>query len=440
MGAINFIVIPFYLLFFYFLAFVLRPFFTNPSTKKYFIPALTVKFFGALMLGLIYQFYYGGGDTIGFYFNGGSVIWDAFLDSPALAIKLMFANGTYEGPTYIYASKILAYHDLPTYFIVRLSGLFSLFTFNSYYGNALFFAVLSFSGCWALYYTFSRLYPSLIKQTAIIVFFIPSIIFWGSGILKDSITFSAVGWFFYGFIHLFIFNRVKFSNIIILIISTIILVHVKIYIALCLIPSMIVIVVLERKNRIRNNLLKSLVAPFAIVTSIVGSFLVLTYLGEINPNYSFSQFSQKSEISAKWLLYVSQQQGGAYYSLGDDDDFSQTGMIKKFVPAILTTLYRPLLWEVRNPVMLMSAIENFCIFLFTILVFYKKGILSTIKESFKNPFVLGFLIFTLLFAFAIGVSTYNFGSLVRYKIPMIPFFLMALLILLKGSSHKSTYG
>jgi len=39
------------------------------------------------------------------------------------------------------------------------------------------------------------------------------------------------------------------------------------------------------------------------------------------------------------------------------------------------------------------------------------------------------LIFTLIFAFAVGISTSNFGSLVRYKIPCLPFYTAFLIIL-----------
>jgi hypothetical protein len=39
------------------------------------------------------------------------------------------------------------------------------------------------------------------------------------------------------------------------------------------------------------------------------------------------------------------------------------------------------------------------------------------------------LVFSIVFAFAIGISTFNFGSLVRYKIPIYPFFLSMLFVL-----------
>ncbi|HRA12632.1 MAG TPA: hypothetical protein PKX31_13225, partial [Chitinophagaceae bacterium] len=39
------------------------------------------------------------------------------------------------------------------------------------------------------------------------------------------------------------------------------------------------------------------------------------------------------------------------------------------------------------------------------------------------------LVFTLIFAFAVGISSYNFGTLSRYKIPCLPFYAVALIVI-----------
>ena len=51
------------------------------------------------------------------------------------------------------------------------------------------------------------------------------------------------------------------------------------------------------------------------------------------------------------------------------------------------------------------------------------------KLILTNPEVQFCLIFSLLFAFSVGFTSYNFGSLVRYKIPFMPFYYIALFIL-----------
>jgi hypothetical protein len=51
-------------------------------------------------------------------------------------------------------------------------------------------------------------------------------------------------------------------------------------------------------------------------------------------------------------------------------------------------------------------------------------------QYFKSPEVVFCLIFSLVFAFGVGISTYNFGSLARYKIPLFPYYFTALAVIL----------
>ena len=51
----------------------------------------------------------------------------------------------------------------------------------------------------------------------------------------------------------------------------------------------------------------------------------------------------------------------------------------------------------------------------------------------KDPNLMFFLIFSLIFAFAVGITSYNFGALSRYKIPCLPFYGAFLMILLNQS-------
>lgn len=436
MGSINFISVPLYFFLILGIAYLIKPSLTNSETKKYFIPALLVKFIGALSLGLIYQFYYGGGDTIAAYHGGATQIWNAFLDSPIIAIKLLFAGAEFDSSTFNYSSKIIAYGDLPTYFIVRVAGLFSIFTLNSYYANALLFATVSFTGTWAMFNTFYGLYPNLKNKIAIIVLFVPSTVFWGSGILKDTITFAAVGWFIYAGTKIFISHKSSLWNVFLVVISCLIIIHIKIYIALCLFPSFIVWFFLSRSEKVKNKSLKLVSVPILLAIGGLTAFFIVNYLGSINRLYSIDQFANRAKVTSEWLAYVSIQQGGSYYSLGNDNDFTNLGMVKKFIPAVWTTFFRPYLWEAKNPIMLLSALESFSIFIITIYVFLKNGLLRTVGNIFRQPIVFAFLLYSILFAFAIGVSTYNFGTLVRYKIPMLPFFLMTLLLLHKTESNK----
>jgi hypothetical protein len=47
----------------------------------------------------------------------------------------------------------------------------------------------------------------------------------------------------------------------------------------------------------------------------------------------------------------------------------------------------------------------------------------------KDPNLSFSLAFSIIFAFAVGISSYNFGALSRYKIPCLPFYAASLIIL-----------
>ena len=93
MGMKDLIVTPIVLAIVYIALFLLRPYFTDKNTSRYFIPAATLKIIGAIAVGVIYQFYYGGGgDTFTYHTHGSAYIYEAFWDSHTKAFKLLTAN------------------------------------------------------------------------------------------------------------------------------------------------------------------------------------------------------------------------------------------------------------------------------------------------------------------------------------------------------------
>ena len=78
--------------------------------------------------------------------------------------------------------------------------------------------------------------------------------------------------------------------------------------------------------------------------------------------------------------------------------------------------------------MIMLALESLIFLLIVIVVIYKNR-LRLIQHFLNDPFLIFALIFTLGFAFAVGISTWNFGTLVRYKLPLMPIFGSMLAIL-----------
>lgn len=429
MEAKDLLVTPIVIVLVYLVAYGVRPLATDDINRKYFIPALTLKICGGIALGLVYQFYYGGGDTFTYFNLGSKHIWEAFLDSPGKGLMLIFGKNEYFPDTFSYASKIYTYRDSASYFIVRIAGFFDILTFHTYSATAVLFSVLSFTGIWAMFLAFYKLYPALHKYLAIATFFIPSLFFWGSGILKDPITISALGWVTYCTYKIFFEKKSILIYVFILLISFYVLYSIKIYIILCFVPAALFWVFYGQISKIRNIVLRAMIAPLMLIFAATAGYYALIKIGEDSPRYNVENMLNTAEVTAEWIHYVSVKEGGSAYTLGDFD-YSPMGVVRKFPLAVWVTLFRPYLWEVRNPVMLLAALESLAMLLFTIYVVYKCGFGKMLRLIPQKPVLLFCFVFAIAFSFAVGISTYNFGSLVRYKIPMMPFYLYGLFIAL----------
>jgi hypothetical protein len=111
------------------------------------------------------------------------------------------------------------------------------------------------------------------------------------------------------------------------------------------------------------------------------------------------------------------------------------GVVKVVPEGLLNCFIRPLPWNAKSPLYYPAIIENIIVFMLLmgiILAFYFKEIY--IKEDAKNLLWFCF-IFTLLLFVIIGVTTPVSGALVRYKVPALPFLVLACLYLLQNSKN-----
>ena len=434
MGIQDLIITPIWFFLLLIGAILIRPLVTNSQTKKYFLPGLLVKFFGAICLGLVFQFYYGGGDTFTFHTQGSRWIWQAFMDNPIVGIQIFLSEA---GEGYLqffkYVSKIWMYRDQTSLFVIKVAAFFDIFTFATYSSTALFFASFAFSGQWALYMILQKLNPDQTKQLAIACLFIPSVIFWGSGILKDSITLSALCWMTFGILSI---QRGKFRlfDILIIIFMGWIIYSIKIYILLSYLVAVSIFLYLRYFSFLRNNLLKLILTPILFVFFIGGGWFTMQKIAESDSRYALDKIAQTAMITAYDIRYGWGARNGenSGYTLGELD-----GTVGSFIAlspkGVIVTLFRPFPWESRNLLMALASIESFAILLITCYVIIRTK-RKQLWSNLKTPIVTFFLVFSLIFAFAVGVSTYNFGTLMRYKIPVIPFYVCTLIFLNKKSN------
>ena len=427
---LDYVLLPFVLGFVYFIAFRTRDkkYPQGHPWRKYYVAGLSVKLFGAVFNGMLHYYYYGGGDTFNFFFHSGiinSSIDDSFLKWLNLLFRLPAADSV---DYYKYISQMYWYNDPSSYTVGAIAAVLSLFTFTTYLPTAVLFAFISYSGMWAMFRTFAKLYPHLTKQMSIAILFIPTTILWGSGIYKDTICMFGLGWLTHGVFRFLVDKDFSLKNIFLAVISFLLIAVVKIYILIAFIPALGMWILFNYTQGINSKITKQAVKIIAMAAVAAISIALMSVYSKQLGTYSLDNIAGKAEETRGWIQYSSDQQGGSTYDLGNLDPSLQ-GMLMKFPQAVNVTLFRPYLWESKKVIMLFSAVESLLFLIITVRVLFIVGLKNSWRSIGENPTIQFCLIFSIIFAFAVGVTTYNFGSLSRYKIPCLPFYTIALVLI-----------
>lgn len=358
------------------------------------------------------------------------------MDSPFKGLRLLVNDGSDFTDVYKYASRIVFFNDPASYAIVKIAAIFDLVTFSSYSGTAILFAAFSFIGMWMFFLAFYDQYPGLHRSLAVASFFIPSVFFWGSGLLKDTVTMGCLGIATFEIYKVFIVKERSFSRILLLILSLYGIYSIKVYILLIFLPAVILWVFLSNLQFVRSVVLRIMLFPFVITGAVTLGYYAMLKSGEDNEKYALDSIAKTAQITAYDIGFYTGRDAGSGYSIGVlDGTFGS--MVSLAPQAINVSLFRPYLWEVNNPLMLLSSLESFVLLIISLYILIGQNV-RTIK-TFSHPDVIFALFFSLCFAFAVGVSTFNFGTLVRYKIPMLPFFLVTLILIQHHSKRDKKF-
>jgi hypothetical protein len=428
----EFFMLPIWLIVIYFISrfmVVRRNLFDKPY-YKYYIPGLFVKLVGAVSVCMIYTIYYtNGGDTTS-YFECSSTICNLLIKHPLNGLHVLFGEANMEN-IFLFDSETgypyrFMYLDTQTFTLIRILTPFVFLGSKSFLITAVLLAWASYLGIWKLYELFVLYYPMLSKQFAISILFVPSVFFWGSGILKDTVTLSASCWFVYGLHKFLIEKRITLRYFIIIFLSAVVVVFIKPYIFITLLPGSIMWVLLQRLMNSPNRRLVVIYLPIIYGLSLIVGLFILSRLGNVMSKFSLDQIVSTAVVTQKDLKQG--YYGSNSFDLGEFDG-SFGSFLSKAPLAMNAGLFRPYIWESRNPVMALSGLENLCILGLTILILVRIKIRRIFSLLINNPLLFFSVSYSLFFSFAVGLTTSNFGALVRFKIPFLPFYVSSLFIL-----------
>ena len=397
---------------------------------KYYLWGLYTKILGSFFFSMIYVYYYGNGDTVSF-FRSALPLADLALIDPAKYLQALFAENSIENYYHFFNSDTgyplgYVYVDTRSYMLVRIISPLVLLSFKSFLLSAAFVSTFAFGGVWRLYRTLVRYYPRLQWQLAISVIFFPSSVFWGSGIMKDTFTFTALAWYIHGMDRIFFLKQERRSAWVIVLLATFIMITMKPYIFMMIFPASLLWILYHRVAKLRNLLIRLVFLPLAFTLFGILSYYTLISLGDRLSKFSLDK-ALETIVIAQEDLKRSAQYGENYFDLGDIEP-TWTSVLSKFPQASFAGLFRPSILEANNVVMVLAALENTWILLFFVYILIKTRLVHFISLLRSNPLLQMCYLFSIGYAFMIGVTTPNFGAMVRFKIPLLPFFISAMFI------------
>jgi hypothetical protein len=411
--------------------FIAHKFTINRKKKEkiyeYFLPGLILKMVGSMAFGLVYFYYYKGGDTINYY-NTATTLIELLIDNPDDFFYLYFGRPMVSEFYLLNSHHDFVYwvHDKYAYFVAKCFVPVIMVCCKSYMASAITVAAICYMGVWRLFKVFINEFPHLEKYLAWSILYVPSVIFWGSGIMKDSITFSATCFYVHGFYWFFTQKKRKAKYLVALFAGAYLLTMIKPYILIALLPGSFLWFVALRLAKIKNAFIKVMFTPTLLAVGIVVGLYVLQQLGDVLGKYSMESVIQTASGAQQDLKQA--YYGGNTFDIGDYEP-TIGGMLSVSHKAIFAALFRPTFLDVRNVVMGICAIENTFILGFCIYILLKLKIYRFFSLITSHPLLMFSFLFSLFFAFSVGVSISNYGALVRLKIPCIPFFLSSLVIM-----------
>lgn len=360
--------------------------------KTHFYYALFIKLVAGITVGCLYHFYYKEGDTLN-YFNDAGKALDLLVVDFKLGIKFVFFGEI--------DSLNLNYGNQPrALFFVRLITPLLLITGKNYWGLTVLLSLLSFITTWFLANKIITRYKVPSLAVAVAMFYIPEVVFWSSGILKESLS------LIFEFLLLiavleFIANK-RIVNVILFVVAAYLLYRLKFYVAAVYLPVLIGYTVSELLSK----------KGYVFITS----FIVLVSLATlVHPHLSCS--SILNQLYLNMVRTISNSEGGKYLVLPFDGSVLS---FLKSIPIAFSSLIRPFLWEAKGDLLFGLSLLKLDLLIGVVLA------LVWLKKVIYEATLI--LFFSSIMIVLLTIASPNFGTLSRYSVSFLPFLMIVLLI------------
>lgn len=380
------------------------------TSRRHLLFFFLLKVAAGVGLTLIYTYYYTdkAKADIWRYFNDSCIISPLLFTQPLHWFKIMSGIGINDPDTfqYLLSTQYFSHpgHDMVTNntFIIRVNVLLNYLSFRNIFINTLFFNFISFAALTALFKALRPYFQPLPQVLYVPLFLLPAVLFWGAGLLKESILFTGVSLYLYALL-----TPANRSTNLLLIGGFILLALTKLQVALLALVCFTLFMGLRKKAPAANLRLAALVAGMALVYALAGDKAAHILLAKRN---EFIELALKENAGSYMDARLIEPTAGNLIAL----------LPEAFVNAVL----RPFLWDAGKAFQKIFGLENllFLVLLIAPLRYFK------LPTGQGRLLCFGFATFALLNYLVIGITVPIIGAIVHYRIIATPFLLLTVLL------------
>ena len=288
------------------------------------------------------------------------------------------------------------WNNTRNYLIAKMLSIFDIFSGSNFLINTLFYNFLVFYGSVALYKVFIKIIPNAYYQLIIIIFALPSALFFTAMIHRDGLIFLSLSMIIFHLFFMMKNHHYPFKRIIVVCFFMLVIFLLRNFVFIVFIPAL-------AGWLLANKFSQRAFLSFVIVYLIFGIFFFTS--GLISPRTNLPRY-----VSERQSSFIKVGEAGA--STININPLQPT--FKSFVTnapqAIDHALLHPYLTEINSFVYFPFAIEILLIeiFLFIFLFFRKKNMQL-------DPLLYLCIFFSLSTFFVIGYTVPIIGAIVRYR-------------------------
>jgi len=303
-----------------------------------------------------------------------------------------------------------------TVFIQNLTALIETITAQSVVGTFMVYSWLGFFGIWAFLNAARRAIPNLhVRRYAMLIIFLPSMLFWSSALGKDAWMVLWLGVFAAGAAR--ILTRARGGAPMVAVAGLLAGVC-RPNVALLVVGALLITVIV---GGIRDPKSSGGGGPSRVILAlllIVGVTIAFSSLTAIFPSAKpLSDPSTVTDLVTR--TQVSTSIGGSQI------ETTNPNAVWQYPLAMLSALYRPLLIEARNPPTLIAALEGTLLLVLTIV--WRRNIAAGLRQLRKTPYLMFATLYGTMF-YVVWGSISNLGILARQRVQGLPFILLLLAV------------